>query len=52
MDLKVLKGVGKVADYFVDNGFAFLKFNFSHNGMGLEDQSNSEHLIIANILWK
>jgi alpha-beta hydrolase superfamily lysophospholipase len=26
-----------VADYFVDNGFAFLKFNFSHNGMGLED---------------
>ncbi|MEZ7504300.1 alpha/beta hydrolase family protein [Flavobacterium sp. Arc2] len=26
-----------VADYFVENGFAFLKFNFSHNGMGLED---------------
>jgi hypothetical protein len=25
-----------VADYFVDNGFAFLKFNF-FNGMGLED---------------
>jgi hypothetical protein len=39
MDLKVLKtGVlALVADYFVDNGFAFLKFNFSHNGMGLED---------------
>jgi hypothetical protein len=36
MDLKVLK-TGVVADYFVDNGFAFLKFNFSHNGMGLED---------------
>lgn len=27
----------RVADYFVENGFAFLKFNFSHNGMGLED---------------
>jgi len=26
-----------IADYFVENGFAFLKFNFSHNGMGLED---------------
>lgn len=26
-----------VADYFVENGFAFVKFNFSHNGMGLED---------------
>lgn len=26
-----------IADYFVKNGFAFLKFNFSHNGMGLED---------------
>lgn len=26
-----------VADYFVKNGFALLKFNFSHNGMGLED---------------
>jgi alpha/beta superfamily hydrolase len=34
-----------VADYFVDNGFAFLKFNFSHNGMGLEDSVNSEHSI-------
>lgn len=26
-----------IANYFVENGFAFLKFNFSHNGMGLED---------------
>jgi hypothetical protein len=26
-----------IADYFVENGFAFLKFNFSHNGLGLED---------------
>jgi alpha-beta hydrolase superfamily lysophospholipase len=26
-----------VANQFVENGFAFLKFNFSHNGMGLED---------------
>jgi alpha-beta hydrolase superfamily lysophospholipase len=26
-----------IADDFVENGFAFLKFNFSHNGMGLED---------------
>lgn len=26
-----------IANYFVQNGFAFLKFNFSHNGMGLED---------------
>jgi alpha-beta hydrolase superfamily lysophospholipase len=28
-----------VANYFVENGFAFLKFNFSHNGMGLEDSA-------------
>ncbi|CAM2881030.1 alpha/beta hydrolase family protein [Flavobacterium frigoris] len=26
-----------IANYFVENGFAFLKLNFSHNGMGLED---------------
>jgi hypothetical protein len=25
------------ADYFLENDFAFLKFTFSHNGMGLED---------------
>lgn len=29
-----------IADYFVDNGFAFVKFNFSHNGMGLEDTTD------------
>ncbi|AWG21838.1 hypothetical protein FFWV33_09975 [Flavobacterium faecale] len=29
-----------IADYFVNNGFAFVKFNFSHNGMGLEDASD------------
>jgi hypothetical protein len=27
-------------NYFVENGFTFLKFNFSHNGMGLEDAVN------------
>jgi hypothetical protein len=37
MDLKVLKTGVLAIGYFVDNGFAFLKFNFSHNGMGLED---------------
>jgi alpha-beta hydrolase superfamily lysophospholipase len=26
-----------IAENYVENGFAFLKFNFSHNGMGLED---------------
>ncbi|WP_366184129.1 alpha/beta hydrolase [Flavobacterium ovatum] len=26
-----------IANYFVENGFAFLKLNFSHNGMGLDD---------------
>ena len=33
-----------VADYFVDNGFAFLKFNFSHNGLGLEDSNDFDQL--------
>jgi len=33
-----------VADYFVDNGFAFLKFNFSHNGLGLEDSIDFDQL--------
>lgn len=26
-----------IADYYAGNGFAFLKFNFSHNGMGLKN---------------
>lgn len=26
-----------IAEYFVENGFSFLKFNFSHNGMKLQD---------------
>jgi alpha-beta hydrolase superfamily lysophospholipase len=33
-----------IADYFVENGFAFLKFNFSHNGMGLENSVEFEAL--------
>lgn len=33
-----------VADYFAENGFAFLKFNFSHNGLGLEDSDNFDAL--------
>jgi hypothetical protein len=42
-----------VADYFVDNGFAFLKFNFSHNGMGLEDSVEFTAPINSlPILWK
>lgn len=43
-----------VADYFVDNGFAFLKFNFSHNGMGLEDsvEFNALDKFATNTLGK
>jgi hypothetical protein len=33
-----------IADYFVENGFAFLKFNFSHNGLGLEDSADFDAL--------
>lgn len=33
-----------VANYFAENGFAFLKFNFSHNGMGVEDSDDFTEL--------
>ena len=33
-----------IADYFVDNGFAFLKFNFSHNGLGLDNAADFDKL--------
>jgi hypothetical protein len=33
-----------IADYFVENGFAFLKFNFSYNGLGLEDSADFDAL--------
>lgn len=33
-----------IADYFVDNGFAFLKFNFSHNGLGLDNAADFDQL--------
>lgn len=33
-----------IANYFVDNGFAFLKFNFSHNGLGLENSDEFDAL--------
>jgi alpha-beta hydrolase superfamily lysophospholipase len=33
-----------VADYFVENGYTFLKFNFSHNGMGQEDSADFDAL--------
>ena len=43
-----------IANYFVENGFAFLKFNFSHNGMGLEDSVEFTALdkFAANTLGK
>ena len=33
-----------VANYFVNNGFNFLKFNFSHNGTTLENTSQISDL--------
>ncbi|WP_418263431.1 alpha/beta hydrolase family protein [Flavobacterium faecale] len=33
-----------IADYFVENGFSFLKFNFSHNGMGVAQSDDFTHL--------
>ncbi|MDG2432255.1 alpha/beta hydrolase [Flavobacterium sp.] len=33
-----------IADDFVDNGFAFLKFNFSHNGLGLDNAADFDKL--------
>ena len=29
-----------VATYFAENGLAFLKFNFSHSGVGLDDSDS------------
>jgi hypothetical protein len=42
MDLRVLKiGVGKWSlIILLRMAFAFLKFNFSHNGLGLEDSAD------------
>ncbi|MCG9792437.1 alpha/beta hydrolase family protein [Flavobacterium algicola] len=33
-----------IANYFADNGFAFVKFNFSYNGMGLEESTEFTEL--------
>ncbi|MCW2119727.1 alpha/beta hydrolase family protein [Flavobacterium sp. 7A] len=43
-----------IADYFVENGFSFVKFNFSHNGMGLESSLDFDALekFAANTLQK
>lgn len=43
-----------IANYYVENGFAFLKFNFSHNGMGLEDsvEFNALDKFATNTLGK